>query len=92
MINQIGSIAFVRQLCVQINGEPYPEDSDGLGYGSVDIVEILSAEVLRLRQAILETLESNRHLADGDNCTLLPLKQALQNSGVPWFEDDEDKR
>ena len=32
----------------------------------------------RLRAAIKETLEENGHLADGDVCTLLKLKQALE--------------
>lgn len=35
-------------------------------------------EISRLRNAIKETLEENRHLADGDNCTLLKLKQILE--------------
>ena len=34
-------------------------------------------KVLDLTQAILNTLEENRHLADGDNCTLAKLKSAI---------------
>lgn len=30
-----------------------------------------------LRSAILETLDENGHLADGDNCTLIKLKRAV---------------
>lgn len=30
-----------------------------------------------LRKVIEETLEANRHLADGDNCTLKTLKDAV---------------
>ena len=30
-----------------------------------------------LREVIEETLEANRHLADGDNCTLKALKDAV---------------
>jgi hypothetical protein len=56
----------------------------GSDYGSVDIAEILSAEVERLRSAIVQTLDANGHLADGEFCTLLALKVALRESGVPW--------
>jgi len=38
----------------------------------------LKAENERLRTAIEETLEENGHLADGDICTLIKLKQALK--------------
>lgn len=34
-------------------------------------------EISRLRNAIKETLEENAHLADGDNCTLIKLKHAI---------------
>lgn len=34
-------------------------------------------EIERLRDAIIETLEENLHLADGENCTLIRLKRAL---------------
>lgn len=40
-----------------------------------------SDEIGRLRSAIEKTLEENAGLADGDNCTLFDLKQALQHSG-----------
>ena len=38
----------------------------------------LQSENERMRAAIKETLEENGHLADGDVCTLLKLKQALE--------------
>lgn len=84
-----GSIALARSLCYEIAG-PTDEDDDmtGGGYGSVDIAEILSAEVERLRAAICQTLDANGHLADGDVCTLLPLKLALRESGAPWGGDE----
>jgi len=45
-----GSIELARRLCVDIAGFADEEnDIDGNGYGSVDIAEILSAEVERLR-------------------------------------------
>lgn len=33
--------------------------------------------VKNLEQAILETIEDNLHLADGENCTLASLKRAI---------------
>ena len=80
-----GSIALARRLCYEIAG-PTNEDDDMFGndYGSVDIAEILSAEVERLRAAICQTLDANWHLADGETCTLLALKVALRVSGAPW--------
>jgi len=45
-----------------------------------DVVRRLNAankEIARLRAAIRETLSDNRHLADGENCTLLKLKRAM---------------
>jgi len=47
-------IQTARRLCVDIKGCPdaEDEDTDGYGYGSIDIAEILSAEVLRLRALI----------------------------------------
>ena len=50
-----GSIALARELCVQIAG--YTDDDQdqcGHDYGSVDIAEILSAEVLRLQKALAQ--------------------------------------
>lgn len=35
-------------------------------------------ELMELRDAVRQTLEENAHLADGDNCTLIRLKYALQ--------------
>lgn len=84
-----GSIALARSLCYEIAGS-IDEDDDIIGsdYGSVDIAEILSAEVERLRAAICQTLDANGHLADGEVCTLLALKVALRESGAPWDGDE----
>jgi len=50
-----GSIALARGLCYQINGAADDSDDiDGGGYGSVDIAEILSAEVVRLQEALAQ--------------------------------------
>lgn len=45
-------------------------------------------EILKLRNAIQKTLDENGHLADGENCTLILLKRALEApnaelTGVP---------
>ena len=44
--------------------------------------QTLADEVKILREAILETLEENGHLADGDNCTLIKLKLAMPNADL----------
>ena len=49
-----GSIALARQLCYEIAGATSEDDMDGGGYGSVDIAEILSAEVVRLQAALAQ--------------------------------------
>ena len=51
-----GNIALARQLCYQINGAADDSDdiSAGGGYGSVDIAEILSGEVVRLQEALAQ--------------------------------------
>ena len=40
-------------------------------------LEKVKAERDKYRDAILSCLEENRHLADGDQCTLIGLKRAL---------------
>jgi hypothetical protein len=37
-----------------------------------------NAEIKRLRKAMQQTIEENPHLADGDDCTLIKLKIAIQ--------------
>ena len=49
-----GSIALARSLCYEIAGATSEDDIDGNGYGSVDIAEILSAEVERLQKALAQ--------------------------------------
>ena len=49
-----GSIALARSLCYEIAGATSEDDMDGGGYGSVDIAEILSAEVVRLQAALAQ--------------------------------------
>ena len=50
-----GSIALARQLCYEIAGATSEDDDiSGHDYGSVDIAEILSAEVVQLREALAQ--------------------------------------
>jgi len=46
-------------------------------YGGEGRMDRLNKRVERLENAIRKTLDENRHLADGDNCTLIDLKKAL---------------
>lgn len=43
-------------------------------------INFLEMEVDRLTSAIRQTLAENAHLADGDSCTLLVLKHAIESS------------
>ena len=43
-----------------------------------DYLESQKAEIDRLKQAIRTTLDNNRHLADGEDCTLIDLKRAMK--------------
>ncbi len=47
-----------------------------------NLVEKLHDQNMILLQAIRQTLDQNGHLADGDNCTLILLKRALQKVGA----------
>jgi len=50
-----GSIALARSLCYQIAGAASEDDDiSGSDYGSVDVAEILSAEVVRLQAALAQ--------------------------------------
>ncbi|CAB4188615.1 hypothetical protein UFOVP1176_36 [uncultured Caudovirales phage] len=50
-----GSIALARQLCYEIAGATSEDDDiNGRDYGSVDVAEILSAEVVRLQKALAQ--------------------------------------
>jgi len=50
-----GSIALARSLCYEIAGATNGDDDiSGCEYGSVDIAEILSAEIERLREALAQ--------------------------------------
>ena len=50
-----GSIALARQLCYEIAGATSGDDDiSGSDYGSVDVAEILSAEIERLREVLAQ--------------------------------------
>jgi len=50
-----GSIALARQLCYEIAGATNGDDDfSGSDYGSVDVAEILSAEIVRLREVLVQ--------------------------------------
>jgi hypothetical protein len=55
-----------------------------------DLIYDAAEEICRLRDAIRKTLDENGHLADGDVCTLMALKDALRESGLPWDGDGLD--
>ena len=40
----------------------------------------LHLENFRLREAICRTLQENEHLADGEDCTLIHIKRAMQSN------------
>jgi hypothetical protein len=62
----------------------YAEREEG---SDPDLIYDASAEICRLRDAIRQTLDANWHMADGDVCSLLAIKDALRESGVPWRGD-----
>lgn len=49
----------------------------------VEAMESQAAEIERLRAAIVQTLNENGHLADGENCTLIALKRAMPDWELP---------
>jgi hypothetical protein len=46
------------------------------------------ARALAYERAIRLTLQTNAHLADGDNCTLIELKRALRDNATGGTADD----
>ena len=48
-------------------------------------IEALEAELSRYRKGIIDCLDANGHLADGDNCTLIELKRLVPE----WDEENE---
>ena len=49
-----------------------------IAFGSeTELMRLAADEIERLEAAILQTIEENLHLADGDVCTLIKLKRAI---------------
>ena len=64
-----GSIALARQLCYEIAGATSEDDDiSGRDYGSVDIAEILSAEVERLQKALTQPEQQAEPVVDCPRC------------------------
>jgi hypothetical protein len=83
-----GSIALARSLCYQINGAADDsDDMDGGGYGSVDVAEILSAEIERLREALAQP----EHEPTCPKCTAVVLYEcvACSNNNYPPKPEQE---
>lgn len=78
-----GSIALARRLCVEIAGCP----EDGNGYGSVEIAEILSAEVERLRK--LSICECDDGFTEHDTGTCVNCVTAMRS---PNAQNEADKK
>lgn len=51
-----------------------------------ETIGTITAENARLRQAIEKTIADNLHLADGEVCTLIDLKRAVNWDDRPWQE------
>lgn len=56
------------------HGDAMPKNA----WGCPECVKELRSENARLRLAIEKTINENMHLADGDNCTLIDLKRAIE--------------
>lgn len=88
-----GSIELARELCVDIAGYT-DEDHDwnGYGYGSVDVAEILSAEVVRLRELLTQcaphvlSAADAEHLLDGFTQQRRPLDDLADQLRLEFVE------
>jgi len=49
------------------------------GLDLMDENRMLKRQIKKFKNTILKTLEENRHLADGDDCTLRKLKAIVPN-------------
>jgi hypothetical protein len=81
----VGSKAWIDCAVVMIDSFPH----------LYEMARRMNAELARVHSAILQTLDENSHLADGDNCTLIALKRAIETPsglisnapGATGFED-----
>ena len=88
MTRKRGSIALARQLCYEIAGATSEDDDiSGSDYGSVDVAEILSAEVERLREALAQPAAQRpwQGLTDEDKLTAV-WTDGTFGGGALWAE------
>lgn len=67
--------------------QTYEDDTPNFVFGArmcdaSNLIKELEEREAKLLEAIDETIENNLHLADGDNCTLLPLVRVLKQLGI----------
>jgi hypothetical protein len=87
-----GSIALARSLCYQVNGAADDsDDMDGGGYGSVDIAEILSAEVVRLQKALAQQQPVFDCPQCGHVCSQRPWVGLTDEEATKIWESTDDK-
>jgi hypothetical protein len=83
MTRKRGSIALARQLCYEIAGATSEDDDiNGSDYGSVDVAEILSAEVERLREALARDHAMHDLARLGQEIEQEPDRRVLQAAGT----------
>jgi hypothetical protein len=65
-----------------------PDDAKLARYDDLaNLVEELHDQNMLLTRAIRQALDENSHLADGNNCTLKVLKDALLAVGIDWDKE-----
>jgi len=91
--NKRGSIALARSLCYEIAGATNEfDDFSGNEYGSVDVAEILSAEIERLREALAQPAQEPDDLTiayqsgfyDGKKAVLAGREPVARVTGVSF--------
>lgn len=53
------------------------ENLTNIGLDLMDKNRVLNRKLKKIKKVIIATLEENRHLADGDDCTLAKLKSVV---------------
>lgn len=59
------------------NARDTVENLTNIGIDLMDKNRALNRKLKKIKKAIIATLEENRHLADGDDCTLAKLKSVV---------------
>lgn len=68
-----------KELEAEIRSNVNPQYKDRIGTESYERDALLQ-EIDILRSAIWQTLDDNRHLADGNDCTLIEIKNAVHTA------------